>query len=89
MIAYNLIVTRGYIDTPFMEVQIGTTLIGFKCAPVRGFIQAANEIGLWQALENVNPAEREILTMLYETFKDELQCLAFTKISSRTIFMIT
>jgi len=55
-----------------MEVKIGTKLVGFKCAPIRGFIHTANEIGLYQALEKVHPAEHEMLIMLYNEFKDEL-----------------
>lgn len=72
MIAYNMTVTRGCIHTPFMEVRVGTSFVGMKCDALREFIQTANEIGLYQALESVNPAVRELLTFIYEEFKDAL-----------------
>jgi len=72
MIAYVMTVTRGCIHTPFMEVKVGTTLVGIKCDALREFIQIANEIGLYQALESEDPAVHELLIFVYEEFKDDL-----------------
>lgn len=72
MIAYNMVVTRGCIHTPFMEIQIGTALVGMKCDALRKFIQTANEIGIYQALESINPDVHGLLTFIYEEFKNDL-----------------
>lgn len=72
MITYALSVVSGCIHKPFMKLQIGTDSVTILCAPIRGFIKAANQIGLEAALEEARPIEHEMLAFLYEEFKDEL-----------------
>lgn len=70
MIWYALTVVRGCIHKPFMEIQMGDRFFRIDCAPLRHFIQTANEKGLYQAFEHVSPKERGMFEMLYDEFKD-------------------
>lgn len=74
MIAYAFVITEGCIHTPKMQVQIGTLHYGICCPALRRLIERANNVGLYQVLENISPeeSEREMFTFLYEEFKDEI-----------------
>lgn len=72
MIAYNFVIVEGCIHTHTMEVQMGTLHIGLDCAVLRELIGMANEVGVYQVLENISSEGREIFTFLYEEFKDKL-----------------
>lgn len=72
LIAYTLTVIKGCIHKPFMEVRLGTAHFEIDCGALRRLIGRANEIGLYPLLENLNPENREMFELLYETFKDEL-----------------
>jgi len=74
MIACNIIIVRGCIHTPFMMLQMGTDIVMVECPPLREFIRVANDIGLYQAIELGADAanDREMLTFIYEEFKDAL-----------------
>ena len=72
MIAYALIITKGCIHKPSMEVRLGTKRFGINCGALRQLIQRANEIGLYQVMENLGPEDNGIFELLYETFKDEI-----------------
>lgn len=72
MIAYNFVIVEGCIHKPFMEVQMGTLHIGLDCTILRELISMANEVGVYQVLENISSEGREIFTFLYEEFKDKL-----------------
>lgn len=72
MIAYALIVVKGCIHKPSMEIRLGTALFGIDCSALRELIRRANEIGLYPLLENLNPENHAMFELLYEEFKDEL-----------------
>lgn len=72
MIAYNFVITEDCIHTRTMKVQMGHLHIGLHCPALRELISMANEVGVYQVLENINPEGREIFAFLYEEFKDKL-----------------
>ena len=71
MIMRCLTITKGCIHTPIMEIAIGGETRILLCGPIRAFIRAANDIGLKEVLNKVND-DPELLTLLYEEFKDQL-----------------
>lgn len=72
MIAYALIITQGCIHKPSMEVKIGTILYGIDCVALRHLIRRANEIGVYQVIENLDSENNGMFAILYEKFKDEI-----------------
>lgn len=72
MIAYVLTVIKGSIHKPFMKIRMGTTVFGIDCINLRNFIRVANEVGIYQLLEDLDPEDREVFAILYEEFKDKV-----------------
>lgn len=72
MIAYALIIIENSIHKPHMVVRLGTQIFGIDCIALRKLICRANEIGVYQVIENLDSEDNGMFAMLYEEFKDEI-----------------
>ena len=72
VIACNFVIVEGSIDSQTMKVEIGSLHIGLYCPALRELISKANEVGVYQVLENINPEGREVFAFLYEEFRDKI-----------------
>ncbi len=72
MIAYVISVIGGDIDKPFIEFQWGSTVTKLRSAPLKRFIQEANKVGIYAALEAASKGERELLAFIYEKYGKHL-----------------
>ena len=72
MITYAMQIIEGDINQSHMTIQIGTTVINLFTPPIKCFIKAANECELNEVLSVLPSVEHELLSLLYEEFKNEI-----------------